>query len=125
MAGRRTLIRESRLMWLQYATGLVIFVLGALHFASLTFLEVANLDEALSFEMVAYRYTNLLWAGSLELFLLVLSYHIFNGFRVVLLELNQGRAWTTAVNTTMLLAGLTVFLYGTRTIVIFLLGGVG
>ena len=116
-------MRESTLMWLQYITGLVILVLGALHFASLTFFGVSNYDQALTYAVVASRYTNVLWAAALETFLAVLSYHVFNGFRVILLELRQDSAWTKAVNATMFLAGLVVFLYGTRTIALFLIGG--
>jgi len=42
---------------------------------------------------------------------------------VLLLELNQGSGWTKAVNVTMALAAIAAFLYGTRTILVFHLGG--
>ena len=116
-------MRESTLMWLQYITGLAILVLGAIHFASLTFFGVSNYDQALLYGTVVGRYTSVAWASALELFLALLSYHVFNGFRVILLELRQDGAWTKAVNVTMFLAGLVVFLYGTRTIALFLMGG--
>lgn len=115
-------MRESTLMWLQYLTGLAILFLGALHYASLTFLGVSSYDEALTYEVVSSRYRDLFWALSLELFLITLCYHVFNGFRVMLLEIRQDRTWTRAVNLVMFLAGLAVFLYGTRTILLFLLG---
>ena len=116
------LMRESTLMWLQYMTGLAILVLGALHFASLTFLGVSSYDEALTYEVVSSRYRDIFWALSLELFLVLLCYHVFNGFRIILLEIRQDKTWTKAVNVVVFLAGLAVFLYGTRTIVLFLLG---
>jgi len=118
------MVRESTLMWIQYITGLGILVLGALHFASLTFLVQGGYPNALSYANVVYkRYEDPLWAAALEAFLALLSYHVFNGFRVLLLELNQGSGWTKAVNVTMALAAIAAFLYGTRTILVFHLGG--
>ncbi|BBE41795.1 Succinate dehydrogenase hydrophobic membrane anchor protein [Conexivisphaera calida] len=118
------MMRESTLMWIQYITGLGILVLGALHFASLTFLAPGGYTGALDYTTVISRYTDPLWAAALEAFLALLSYHVFNGFRIMLLELNQGSGWSKAVNVTMFLAALVVFLYGTRTIITFYLGGV-
>ena len=118
------MVRESTIMWIQYITGLGIIVLGALHFASLTFLVQGGYLEALRYKIVISRYTDPLWAAALEAFLALLSYHIFNGFRIMLLEYNQGSGWSKAVNVTMFLAALVVFLYGTRTIITFYLGGV-
>ncbi len=116
------MVRESTLMWIQYITGLGILVLGALHFASLTFLAPGGYPGALNYyTVVLKRYQDPLWAAALEAFLALLSYHVFNGFRIILLELNQGSGWTKAVNVTMFLAGLVVFLYGTRTIITFYL----
>lgn len=117
------MVRESTLMWIQYITGLGILVLGALHFASLTFLAPGGYPGALEYTTVISRYTDPLWAAALEAFLALLSYHVFNGFRVLLLELNQGSGWTKAVNVTMALAAIAAFLYGTRTILVFHLGG--
>jgi len=117
------MVRESTLMWIQYITGLGILVLGALHFASLTLLAPGGYPGALEYKIVIFRYTDPLWAAALEAFLALLSYHVFNGFRVLLLELNQGSGWTKAVNVTMALAAIAAFLYGTRTILVFHLGG--
>ncbi|MFP3208696.1 MAG: succinate dehydrogenase [Nitrososphaeria archaeon] len=117
------MVRESTLMWIQYITGLGILVLGALHFASLTLLAPGGYPGALEYTTVISRYTDPLWAAALEAFLALLSYHVFNGFRVLLLELNQGSGWTKAVNVTMALAAIAAFLYGTRTILVFHLGG--
>ncbi|MFP3137663.1 MAG: succinate dehydrogenase [Nitrososphaeria archaeon] len=117
------MVRESTLMWIQYITGLGILVLGALHFASLTLLAPGGYPGALEYTTVISRYTDPLWAAALEAFLALLSYHVFNGFRVLLLELNQGSGWTKAVNVTMALAAIAAFLYGTRTILVFYLGG--
>jgi succinate dehydrogenase / fumarate reductase membrane anchor subunit len=110
-------MKESRIMLLQYITGACILVLGALHFAGLT-LSSGGLPSALEFGTVKSAYL----AGALffELFLVLLSFHIFNGFRKVLIELYQGKTYETAVSWIMLLGGGATFVWGTRTILIFL-----
>ena len=104
-------------MLIQYMTGVVIIVLGALHFALLTFAG-EGLENALTFNSVLTIYTS--FGLVLELFLVLLTFHIFNGFRKVLIELRQGTVFERAVTWLMVAAGVATFLWGTRTILIFL-----
>src|SRR5579885_625873 len=93
-------MRQSRLMLLQYLTGVGIVILGALHFS------------------VVSVYTT--FGLVFELFLVLLTYHIFYGFKRILCELHQGKVYETAVTWLMVIAGGATFLWGTRTILIFL-----
>ena len=110
-------MRESRLMLLQYITGAGILILGAMHFALLT-LPNGGLTVTLGFDSVKSIY--LAYGLVFELFLVLLSFHVFNGFRKVLLELRQGKTYESAVVWLMLLGGGATFLWGTRTVLIFL-----
>ena len=104
-------------MLLQYLTGVGILVLGAAHFALLT-LPSDGLKTTLSFASVKEIY--LAYGLVFELFLVLLSFHVFNGFRKVLIEVYQGKGYQTAVAWIMLLGGGATFVWGTRTILIFL-----
>jgi succinate dehydrogenase / fumarate reductase membrane anchor subunit len=110
-------MKESKFMLLQYITGAGILVLGAAHFALLT-LPSGGLPTALEYGTVKSIY--LAYGLVFELFLVLLSFHIFNGFRKVLIELYQGKTYETAVAWLMLLGGGATFVWGTRTILIFL-----
>ena len=111
-------MKTSRLMLIHYLSGLAILLLGATHFASLTFLGIKNYDEALLYNSIAAMYKG--WTFLLEFFLLFVSFHTFNGFRTILLELRQGRRYEQIVTVVTLIAGLLVFIYGTRTIILAL-----
>jgi succinate dehydrogenase/fumarate reductase cytochrome b subunit len=110
-------MKESTVMLVQYMTGVVIIVLGALHFALLTFAG-GGLENALTFNSVVTIYTS--FGLVLELFLTLLTFHIFNGFRKMLVELRQGVVYERVVTWLMVAAGAVTFLWGTRTILIFL-----
>jgi succinate dehydrogenase / fumarate reductase membrane anchor subunit len=110
-------MKESMIMFLQYITGAGILILGAAHFALLT-LPTGGLPTALEFDSVKSIY--LAYGLIFELFLVLLSFHIFNGFRKILIELYQGKTYETAVAWLMLLGGGATFVWGTRTILIFL-----
>jgi|SRR5579875_14007 succinate dehydrogenase / fumarate reductase membrane anchor subunit len=110
-------MRQSRLMLLQYLTGVGIVILGALHFALLSFAG-GGYKNALEFTSVVSVYTT--FGLVFELFLVLLTYHIFYGFKRILCELHQGKVYETAVTWLMVIAGGATFLWGTRTILIFL-----
>ena len=74
--------------------------------------------ESLEYESVVANYQFLPYAGMLEAILILLSVHGFNGLRVVLLELKQGRTYEKAVSYGCVAAMIAVIAYGTRTIVI-------
>jgi succinate dehydrogenase hydrophobic anchor subunit len=110
-------MRESRLMLLQYLTGALILVLGSAHFALLTLPE-GGLPIALDFSSVKAVY--LAYGLVFELFLAFLSFHIFNGFRKVAIEAYQGKTYESMVKWVMILGGGATFLWGTRTILVFM-----
>ncbi|MDG6934458.1 MAG: hypothetical protein JRN68_07140 [Nitrososphaerota archaeon] len=110
-------MRQSRLMLLQYLTGLGILALGSLHFALLSFAG-GGYSNAIQFASVLSVYTT--FGVLFELFLVFLTWHIFYGFRRVLCELHQGRRYESTVTWAMVIIGGATFLWGTRTILIFL-----
>jgi succinate dehydrogenase / fumarate reductase membrane anchor subunit len=110
-------MKESKFMLLQYITGAGILILGAAHFALLT-LPTDGLKTTLAYSSVHDIY--LAYGLIFELFLVLLSFHVFNGFRKVLIEVYQGKTYETAVTWLMLLGGGVTFVWGTRTILIFL-----
>ena len=63
-------------------------------------------------------YRNLLLALSLELLLLFVDYHALNGIRVILIEFHQGSAWERGVSWILVVTGILLLVYGTRTILI-------
>ncbi|MEM0118457.1 MAG: hypothetical protein QXV32_08410 [Conexivisphaerales archaeon] len=110
-------MKQSKLMLLQYLTGIGILFLGALHFALLSFAG-GGYKNALEFTSVVAVYTT--FGVPFELFLAFLTYHIFYGFRRVLCELHQGKVYENVVTWLMIIAGGATFLWGTRTILVFM-----
>lgn len=110
-------------MFLHYATGVLIAIFGVVHLATHSFLGVEGYAESLSYLSVIGRYRNPLFAFSLEALLVTVVYHGLNGTRVILLEFRQGKRWDRAVTWLLLLIGLLVVAYGTRTVLgVYLLG---
>jgi succinate dehydrogenase / fumarate reductase membrane anchor subunit len=60
----------------------------------------------------------------LELLLVVVLLHGFNGLRMILLEWRQSARWTSWVNGGIVVASLVAILYGTRTVIFAVVGGV-
>jgi succinate dehydrogenase hydrophobic anchor subunit len=110
-------MRESSLMLLHYITGILIFVLGAVHLATHSFLGVEGYSYSLQYVSSIERYSNPLFALTLELLLVTVAYHGLNGTRVVLLELKQGERWDKIVNWLVIIFGFLIVTYGTRTVV--------
>ena len=71
--------------------------------------------------MVA-NYEFLPYALLLELILVLISVHGFNGLRVILLELKQGQVYERAITYGCLAAMITVIAYGSRTIILTSMG---
>jgi len=113
-------LRESTLMQLQYATGAAALVLVGLHLLMQGVL--VPYGEAVSFQRVLSVYKSGVDAGLLEILLVVVLAHGFNGLRVILLEWRQGGAWTRGVNWGLLAATLVAVAYGTRTVVLAVTG---
>jgi len=116
-------LRESRLMQLQYATAIAAVVLVALHLLMQGVLFPYSM--ALSFQHVLSIYRSWIDGSMLEILLIVVVAHGFNGLRIILLELRQSRAWSSWVNAGTLLAVGLALLYGTRTVLLAVTGAVG
>lgn len=110
-------MKESRLVLLQYLTGVGILILGAFHFALLSFAG-GGYSNALAFASVMSAYLS--FGLIFELLLVFLTFHIFYGFRRILIELHQGKTYEKLATWAMILAGGATFAVGTRTILIFL-----
>ncbi len=115
-------MKESRLMQLQYATAIAALVLVALHLLMQGVL--VPYGEALSFQRVLSVYRDWLNGSLLEILLVVVLLHGFNGLRVILLEWRQNRRWSAWVNTGTVLAVIFAVAYGTRTVLFAVTGGV-
>jgi len=107
-------------MLLHYVTGLGIVVVGGIHLFTV-FLTGSYLQN-LAFIGGAYSvmaiYKNIIFAITLELLLLFVDYHALNGIRVILIEFHQGRSWERGVSWVLLVTGILLLIYGTRTILI-------
>ena len=109
-------------MKIHYGTALGAVALVAVH---ILFRMTQGFAESLSFENVLANYQFLPYAGMLEIILILLSVHGFNGLRVILLELKQGRVYERAVSYGCISAMIAVIAYGSRTIFMTSMGLVG
>lgn len=132
-------MRESQIMFLQYMTGLLIVVFGSFHFLLISVLSpspdkilyIYNSTAAghvlvggtLFYSNVTAVYSTLIWGAVLELLLTFLVYHVFNGFRVILSEQFSGVRAERIITYAMIIVALIVFIWGSRTVVLGLSGG--
>ncbi|MDV3293420.1 MAG: succinate dehydrogenase [Nitrososphaerales archaeon] len=115
-------MKESRLMQLQYATAIAALVLVALHLLMQGVL--VPYGEALSFQRVLSLYRDWLNGSLLEILLVVVLLHGFNGLRIILLEWRQTPRWSDWVNTGTVVAVILAAAYGTRTVILAVTAGV-
>lgn len=115
-------MRETRLMQLQYATAILAVFLVSLHLLMQGVL--IPYSTALSFQRVLSLYRSWVDGSLLEILLIVVLAHGFNGLRIILVEWRQTKGWTTWVNRGALVVALLAMAYGTRTVVLALAGGV-
>jgi len=112
-------MRESIIMKIHYGTALAAVALVAVHVLMRLTL---NFTESLEYENVIANYQFLPYAGMLEIILILLSIHGFNGLRVILLELKQGKAYEKAVSYGCVAAMVGLIAYGSRTIIMVNMG---
>jgi succinate dehydrogenase membrane anchor subunit len=115
-------MKESRLMQLQYVTAVAALVLVALHLLMQGVLVPYGM--AISFQQILSLYRSWVDGAMLELLLVVILAHGFNGLRIILLEWRQTRSWSALANWGSLAAALLTIAYGTRTVVLAVFGGV-
>ena len=112
-------MRESIIMKIHYGTALAAVALVAVH---VLMRLTQGFAESLEYESVIENYKFLPYAGMLEIILILLSIHGFNGLRVILLELKQGRAYEKAVSYGCIVAMIGLIAYGSRTILMVNMG---
>ena len=112
-------MRESIIMKIHYGTALAAVALVAVH---VLMRLTQGFAESLEYESVIANYKFLPYAGMLEIILILLSIHGFNGLRVILLELKQGRAYEKAVSYGCIVAMIGLIAYGSRTILMVNMG---
>ena len=115
-------MRESRIMQLQYVTAVLALALVTIHLLMQGVL--VPYGEAVSFQRVLSVYRSAVNGSLLEILLIVILAHGFNGLRIILLEWRQGRVWTRSVNWSMLVVTLAMIAYGTRTVILAVTGSV-
>ena len=118
-----TRVRESTIMQLQYVTAVLAIVLVTLHLLMQGVL--VPYGQAVSFQRVLSLYRSAVNGALLEILVIVVLAHGFNGLRIILLEWRQGAGWTRGVNWTVLIATLATISYGTRTVILAATGQVG
>ena len=106
-------MRESIIMKIHYGTAVAAVALVAVH---ILFRLTLGFAESLEYENVIANYQFLPYAGMLEIILVLLSIHGFNGLRTILIELKQGPSYEKAVSYGCVAAMVAVIAYGSRTI---------
>ena len=112
-------MRESTIMKIHYGTALGSVILVAVH---ILMRLTQGFAESLEYQNVIANYQFLPYAGMLEIILILLSIHGFNGLRVILLELKQGKAYEKAVSYGCVAAMVGLIAYGSRTIIMVNMG---
>ncbi len=112
-------MRESTIMKIHYGTAIAAVALVAVH---VLMRVTQGFSESLEFESVLANYKFVPYAIMLELILVLLSIHGFNGLRVILLELKQGKTYEKAVSYGCLAAMIGLIAYGSRTIIVTNMG---
>src|SRR5437660_12677292 len=106
-------------MTIHYESGLGGVALVAVH---ILFRMTQKISDSCQYQNVIASYHLLPYALMLEVVLILLSVHGFNGLRVILLELKQGVAYERAINYGSIAAMVALVAYGSRTI---LMAGMG
>jgi len=107
-------MRASTIMKIHYGTALAAGALVAVH---ILMRLTQGFAESLEYESVLANYKFIPYAIMLELILILLSVHGFNGLRVILLELKQGKLYEKAVAYGCLAAMIGLLAYGSATII--------
>lgn len=106
-------MRESIIMKIHYGTALGAVALVAIH---ILFRMTQKFSDSLLYQNVIANYHFLPYALMLEVVLVLLAVHGFNGLRVILLELRQGAAYERGINIGSIAAMAALIAFGSRTI---------
>ena len=116
---RMMVLRESIIMKIHYGTAIGALFLTVVH---ILMRLTQDFQESLQNENVIANYENIGYAVLLELLLILISVHGFNGLRVILLEMNQGPTYEKAVTIGCLVGMAVLIAYGSRTIIMTSMG---
>jgi len=114
-----SIMRESHIMKIHYLTALIAVALVIVH---IMVRVMQGFSDSLLFDNVIANYQFIPYAIVLEAILILISVHGFNGLRVILLEVKQGRAYENAVTYGCLAAMIVLIAYGSRTIIMASMG---
>jgi succinate dehydrogenase membrane anchor subunit len=106
-------------MKIHYGTALGAVALVAIH---ILMRMTQNFNVSLQYQSVIANYHFLPYALMLEVILILLSVHGFNGLRTILLEIKQGRSYEKMINYGSIASMAILIIYGSRTI---LMAGMG
>jgi succinate dehydrogenase / fumarate reductase, membrane anchor subunit len=107
-------------MLIQYVTAIAAIFLVGIHLLMQGVL--VPYSTAISFGRVLANYRSIFNGSLLEILLVVVLLHGFNGFRIILLEWRQNRQWSRYVNLLIVAAIIVSIAYGTRTIILAVTG---
>ncbi len=113
------LMKESVIMKIHYGTALGAVFLTVIH---ILMRMTQDFHQSLQYENVLANYEMIGYAILLELLLILISVHGFNGLRVILLEINQGQTYEKVVSYGCIVAMAILIAYGTRTILMASMG---
>ena len=112
-------MKESTIMKIHYGTALASVGLVAVH---ILMRLTTGFSDSLLYENVLANYRSVPYVIMLELILILLAVHGFNGLRVILLELKQGRVYEKAVSYGVVIGMIALIGYGSRTIIMTNMG---
>jgi succinate dehydrogenase membrane anchor subunit len=107
-------LRESQIMKIHYLTGVCALFVVAVH---IIMRLIVPFSASLTYKNVIGNYHNIPYAVLLEIILILIAVHGFNGLRIILLELRQTSKWEKCVSYGIIIASIAVIAYGTRTII--------
>jgi len=113
------LMKESVIMKIHYGTALGAVFLTVIH---ILMRMTQDFHQSLEYENVLANYEMIGYAILLELLLILISVHGFNGLRVILLEIKQGHTYEKVVSYGCIVAMAILIAYGTRTILMASMG---
>ena len=112
-------MRESIVMKIHYGTALGAVALVVIH---VLMRLTVDFHQSLTYDAVVANYQMLGYALLIELILILISVHGFNGLRVILLELRQGSGYEKGVTCGCIAGMVALIAYGTRTIIMTNMG---
>tara|TARA_B100000809_G_C14917248_1_gene452076 strand:+ start:142 stop:495 length:354 start_codon:yes stop_codon:yes gene_type:complete len=108
------IMRESIVMKIHYGTAIGAVFLVAIH---IMMRMTQDFHESLEYENVIANYEMIGYAILLELILILISVHGFNGLRVILLEMRQGPLYEKGVTYGCIASMIALVAYGSNTII--------